>query len=88
MPVWKLLHRQAASVGSMLAVMIAAIVEHSAGGANTFPKKGPPARAGGPIYWAYVVGMSLRLVPAPSAVPTATADQQHYEDNDQKSCGV
>jgi hypothetical protein len=42
----------------MLAVMIAAIVEHSAGGANTFPKKGPPARAGGPIYWAYVVGMS------------------------------
>ena len=28
------------------------------------------------------------LEPAPSAVPTATADQQHYEDNDQKSCGV
>jgi hypothetical protein len=48
MPVWKILHRQAASVGSMLAVMIAAIVEHSGGGANTFPKKGLPARAGGP----------------------------------------
>ena len=58
MPVWKLLHRQAASVGSMLAVMIAAIVEHRAGGANTFPKIGLPARAGGPIYWAYVIGMS------------------------------
>ena len=42
----------------MLAVMIAAIVEHSAGGANTFPKKGLPARAGGPIYLAYVIGMS------------------------------
>jgi hypothetical protein len=58
MPVWKLLHRQAASVGSMLAVMIAGIVEHSAGDANTFPKIGLPARAGGPIYWAYVIGMS------------------------------
>jgi hypothetical protein len=46
--------KQAASV----AVMIAAIVEHSAGGANTFPKKGLPARAGGPIYLAYVIGMS------------------------------
>ena len=31
MPVRKLLHRQAASVGSMLVVVIAAIVEHSAG---------------------------------------------------------
>ena len=41
-----------------ITLMIAAIVEHSAGGANTFPKKGLPARAGGPIYWAYVIGMS------------------------------
>ena len=31
MPVWKLLHRQAASVGSMLAVMIAAIVDTAPG---------------------------------------------------------
>jgi hypothetical protein len=27
------------------------------------------------------------LVPPPSAVPTA-ADEQQYDDNDQKSCGV
>ena len=28
------------------------------------------------------------LVPAPSAIPTATAKEQYQEDNDQKSCGV
>ena len=28
------------------------------------------------------------LVPAPSAIPAATAEEQHKEDNDQKSCGV
>jgi hypothetical protein len=29
-----------------------------------------------------------RLVPTPSAIPTAAAKEQHKEDNDQKSCGV
>jgi hypothetical protein len=28
------------------------------------------------------------LEPTPSAVPTATADQQHNENDDKKSCGV
>jgi hypothetical protein len=31
---------------------------------------------------------SLRLVPAPASVPAATTQKQHYEDNDQKSCGI
>ena len=33
----EILHRQAASVGSMLAVVIAGIVEHSAGGREYIP---------------------------------------------------
>ena len=28
------------------------------------------------------------LEPAAPAVPTATADKQYYDDDDQKSCGV
>src|SRR5262245_56083209 len=32
--------------------------------------------------------MRLPLVPAPSAIPAATAKQQHKHDNDEKCCGI
>ena len=32
--------------------------------------------------------IAAALEPASPAIPTAAADKQHYDDNDQKSCGV
>jgi len=32
--------------------------------------------------------MAAALEPASPAVPTAAADKQYYDDDDQKSCGV
>jgi len=52
------------------------------------PRFAPGAERSAVMWVESTATIGSRLVPASAAIPTAAADQQHNDDNDQKCLGI